>query len=82
MGKGKGGGMNDRHRRIARLKKNERSKGLLEIAPPMVEFPKDLFESLERLGYSATAARNAIEQMCRPWKVELEDFEKLTEVAE
>jgi Holliday junction resolvasome RuvABC DNA-binding subunit len=72
--------MNDRHRRIARLKKKECSKGLLEIVPPIIKFPNELFESLERLGYSATAARNAIEQMCRPWKVELEDFEKLTEV--
>lgn len=74
--------MNDRHRRIARLKKKERPKGLLEIEPPKIEFPNELFESLKRFGCSATAARNAIEQMCRPGKVELEDFEKLTEVAE
>lgn len=74
--------MNDRHRRIARLKKKEHSKGLLEIVPPVVKFPNDLFESLKRLGYSAMAARNAIEQMCRPGKVELDDFEKLTEVSD
>lgn len=62
--------MNNRHRRVERL----RSK----YATPSERKAWEIIDAM----INTAAEKLAIEQMCRPGKVELEDFENLKEVAE
>ena len=82
--------MNDRHRRVERLrckyatpaerKAREIIDAMMKVGQTMGRVTKVLKRNREMI--NKAAEKSAIEQMCRSGKVELEDFEKLKEVAE
>ncbi|MBS6069799.1 MULTISPECIES: hypothetical protein [Enterococcus] len=82
--------MNNRRRRVERLRRKYETPAerrardiiaaMMKVGQTMGQIAKVLKRNQEMINQAAD--KSVIEQMCRPGKVELEDFEKLTEVAE